>query len=165
MKTHFLFQPHRKMSIECLTKEILSLHNSLQLVPICCGIFEERWVSVFEQYNHKNKYKDGKAMFYIDEAHTLHHPKNRFTAIYKTIWSANFSGSKCQFVLPATLTRNTQVRCVPCKQLGRQCLQTFLYKQPSPFCALDNKPDFTGSATAYLSVSEKGRIHKTVKEN
>ena len=77
IKTHFLLQPHRKISIECLTKEALSLYNSLQLVPICCGIFEEQWVSVCEHYNHKNKYKDGKVMFYIDEAHTLYHPKNR----------------------------------------------------------------------------------------
>lgn len=35
IKTHFLLQPHRKMSIESLTGEILSLYNSLQLVPIC----------------------------------------------------------------------------------------------------------------------------------
>ena len=103
-----------------LTKEILSLYNSLQLVPICCRIFEEQWVSVCEQYNHKNKYKDGKAMFYIHEAHTLHHPKNRLTTINKTIRSTNTNGSKCHFVLPATLTRNTQVRCEPCKQLLRQ---------------------------------------------
>ena len=123
IKTHFLLQPHRKMSIECLTKEILSLHNSLQLVPICCGIFEEQWVSVCEQYNHKNKYKDGKAMFYVDEAHTLHHPKNRLTTINKTIRSTNINGSKCQFVLPATLTRNNQVRCEPCKKLLRQCVR------------------------------------------
>ena len=66
IKTHFPIQPHREMSMECLTDEILSLYmyNSLQLVPICCGIFEEHWVSVCEQYNYKNKYKDGKAMFY-----------------------------------------------------------------------------------------------------
>jgi len=123
IKTHFLLQPQRKMSIESLTKEILSLHNNLQLVPICCGIFEEQWVSVCEQYNHKNKYKDGKAMFYIDEVHTLHHPKNRLTTINKTVRSTNTNGSKCHFVLPATLTRNTQVRCEPCKQLLRQCVR------------------------------------------
>ena len=123
IKTHFLLQPHRKMSIECLTKEILSLYNSLQLVPICCGIFEEQWVSACEHYNHKNKYKDGKAMFYIDEAHTLYHPKNRLETINRTIRSTNFNGSKCQFGLPATLTRNTQVRCEPCKQLLRHCVR------------------------------------------
>ena len=98
IKTQFLLQPHRKMSIECLTEKILSLYNSLQLVPICCGIFEEQWVSVCEQYNHKNKYKDGKAMFHIDEAHSLHHPKNKMTIINKTIRSTNFNGSKCHFV-------------------------------------------------------------------
>lgn len=128
IKTDFLLQPHRKMSIECLTKEILSLYNSLQLVPICCGIFEEQWVSVCEQYNHKNKYKDGKAMFYIDEAHTLHHPQNRLTTINKTIRSTNFNGSKCQFVLPAKLTRNTQVRCEPCKQLLRQFVRKISHR-------------------------------------
>jgi len=41
--------------MECLTEEILSLYNSLQLVPICCGIFEEHWVSACEQYNYKNQ--------------------------------------------------------------------------------------------------------------
>ena len=128
IKTHFLPQPYRKMSTECLTKEILSLYNSLQLVPICCGCFEEQWVSVCEQYNHKNKYKDGKAMFYIDDAHTLHHPKNRLATITKTIRSTNFNGSKCQFVLPANLTRNTQVRCEPCKKLLRQCVCTLSHR-------------------------------------
>ena len=111
-----------------LKKIILSLYNSLQLVPICGGIFEEQWVSVCEQYNHKNKYKDGKAMFYIDEAHTLHHPKNRLATITKTIRSTNFNGSKCQFVLPANLTRNTQVRCEPCKKLLRQCVRTLSHR-------------------------------------
>ena len=116
------------MSIECLTKEILSLYNSLQLVPICCGIFEEQWVSISEHYNHKNKYKDGKAMFYIEEAHTLYHPKNRLETINRTIRSANFNGRKCQFGLPATLTRNTQVRCEPCKQLLRHCVRNLSHR-------------------------------------
>ena len=44
------------------------------------------------------------------------------TTINKTIQRTNFNGSKCQFVLPASLTRNTQVRCEPCKQLLRQCV-------------------------------------------
>lgn len=63
-------------------------------------------------------------MFYIDDqAHTLYHPKNRMPTINRTIWSTIFNGSKCQFVLSASLTRNTQVRCEPCKQLLRQCIR------------------------------------------
>lgn len=67
-------------------------------------------------------------MFYIDEAHTLCHPKNRLTTINKTVRSTNTNGSKCHFVLPATLTRNTQVRCEPCKQLLRQCVRNLPHR-------------------------------------
>ena len=67
-------------------------------------------------------------MFYIDEAHTLYHPKNRLETINRTIRSTNFNGSKCQFGLPATLTRNTQVRCEPCKQLLRHCVRNLSHR-------------------------------------
>ena len=72
---------------------------------------------------------------------------------------------KCQWKqMPVCLTSNVDKKH-PSKMCTMQTASETVYKQPSPFCALDNKPDFTGSATAYLSVSEKGRIHKTVKEN
>jgi len=86
------------MSMEHLAEEILSMYNSLQLAPICCGIFEEQYVSVCEQYNYKHKYKDEKTMFHIDEAHSLHDPRNRMKTITKTVRSTNFNGHKCQFV-------------------------------------------------------------------
>ena len=56
--THYILQPHQKMPLEDLTKEILSQIKSLQDVPICYGIFEEQWVTACEQYNLKNKYSN-----------------------------------------------------------------------------------------------------------
>jgi len=141
IKSQFLLLPHTKMSMEHLTEEILSKYNSLQLAPICYGIFEEKYVSVCEQYNYKNKYEDGKTMFHIDEVYSLHDPKNRMKTITKTVRSTNFNGHKCQFVLPGPLTRKNQVRCEPCKQLLRQCARKLSHTN-NPYTSLHSTTKF-----------------------
>ena len=85
VKTQYLVQPHKKISLTSLTEEILSQYNSLQVLPICHGVFEEQWVSACEEYNHKNKYQNGKRMFHVDVSHTLKNPKQKMSTINKTV--------------------------------------------------------------------------------
>ena len=125
IKNKFLLQPHKKMTLGCLTEEILSLYNSLHIQPICHGIYEEHWVAACEQYNLKNKFNDGKNKFFIDVTHNLHHPKQITTTIYKTVRSAASNGKECELVLPVSSkdTHSSQARCEPCKQLLRKCIR------------------------------------------
>ena len=120
IKTQYLVHPHKKISLTSLTEEILSQYNSLQVLPICHGVFEEQWVSACEEYNHKNKYQNGKRMFHVDVSHTLKNPKQKMSTINKTVRSTDFNGSKCKVVLPSS---NTQLRCEPCNNLLRQCIR------------------------------------------
>ena len=98
IETKFLLEPHKKMSLSCLTGKILSLHETLQMQPICHGIYEEHWVAACKLYNIENKYKEGKNRFCIDVSHALHHPK-QITTIHKTVRSANLNGKECKLQL------------------------------------------------------------------
>lgn len=123
IETKFLLEPHKKMTLSCLTGNILSLHETLQMQPICHGIYEEHWVAACELYNIKNKYKEGKNRFCIDVSHALQHPK-QITTIHKTVRSANLNGKECTLVLPpSSKSSSGQARCEPCKQLLRKCIR------------------------------------------
>ena len=74
VKTQYLLKPHHKMTMQSLTKEILVAFKELQDSHICCGIFEQHWVTACKHYNLNNVFKGNKTKYHIDNSHTLRDP-------------------------------------------------------------------------------------------
>jgi len=125
VKTQYLLKPQHKMSMQSLTKEILVAFKELQDLSICLGIFEHHWVSACQHYNLNNVYKENKAMFHIDNAHTLPYPSQVTDVIHETVRSSPQNGRDCQVILPKSGgdVSARQLRCEPCKLLLRNCIR------------------------------------------
>lgn len=125
VKTQYLLKPHHKMTMQSLTKEILVSFKELQDSHICCGIFEQHWVTACKHYNLNNVFKGNKTKYHIDNSHTLRDPSQATEVICETVRSTLQNGSNCHVILPKSGGDGSarQFRCEPCSQLLRKCIR------------------------------------------
>ena len=113
------------MTMQSLTKEILVAFKELQDSHICCGIFEQHWVTACKHYNLNNVFKGNKTKYHIDNSHTLQDPRQATEVICETVRSTLQNGSNCHVILPKSGGDGSarQFRCEPCSQLLRKCIR------------------------------------------